>query len=42
VSVGIEMPAGGMAVGKTQRSWSSGEHRDRDAGWPDSCQQDAS
>ena len=40
VSVGIEMAAGGMAVGKTPRSRSSGERRDRDSGWRDGCLQD--
>jgi len=39
--VTIETPAGVMAVGKTQRSRSSGERRDRDAGWRDGCRQDA-
>jgi len=39
VSVGIETPAGKMAVGKTQRSSSSGEHWNRDASWRDSCWQ---
>jgi len=41
VSVGIETPAGEMAVGKTPRSRGSGERRDRDGGWRDDCQQDA-
>jgi len=41
VSVGIETPAGEIAVGKTQRSRSPGERRNRDAGWRDGCWQDA-
>jgi len=42
VSVGIETPAGGMAVGKTQRSWNSVVHWDRDAGCRHGFPQDAS
>jgi len=46
VSVGIETPAGEMAVGKTPRSratylGTSDERRGRDAGWWDGCRQDA-
>jgi len=41
VRVGIETLAGEMAVGKTPRSRSSGERRDRDSGWRDGCRQDA-
>jgi len=41
VSVGIETPAGEMAVGKTPRSRGSGERRDREGGWRDGCRQDA-
>jgi len=41
VSVGIETPAGEMAVGKTQRSRSSGERRNRDGGWREGCWQAA-
>jgi len=41
VSVGIETPSGEMAVGKTPPSRGSGECRDRDGGWRDGCQQDA-
>ena len=41
VSVGIETVAGKKAVGKPPRSRSSGEHRNRDAGWRDGCLQDA-
>ena len=41
MSIGIETPAGEMAVGKTQRSKSSGEHRNRDTSWQDGCRQDA-
>jgi len=40
MSAGIQTAAAGMAVNKTQRSRSSGEHRDRDAGWRDGCRQD--
>jgi len=41
VSIGIETPAGEMAVGKTPHSRGFGEHWDRDGGWRDGCQQDA-
>ena len=41
VSVAIETPAGGMAVGKRPRSRSYGECRDRNAGWRDGCRQDS-
>jgi len=41
VSVGIDTPAGKMADGKTPHIRGSGEHRDRDGGWRDGCQQDA-
>ena len=41
MSVGIETAAGGKAVGKPLRSRSSGERRNRDAGWRDGCRQDA-
>jgi len=41
VSVGIETPAGEMAVRKTLRSRGSGKRWDRDGGWRDGCQQDA-
>ena len=41
VSVSIETLAGEMAVGKTPRSMSSGDCRDRDAGWRDGSWRDA-
>ena len=41
MSVGIETPAGGMAVGETPRSRGSGERWDLDAGCRDGCWQDA-
>ena len=41
MSVGIETPAGKMAVSKMQHSRSSGERRNRDSGWQDGCRQDA-
>ena len=41
VSVGIETPAGEMAVWKTPLSRSSGQRRDQDAGWRDGCLQEA-
>ena len=41
MSVGIETPAGKMAVGKTPCSRGSGDRRGRDAGWRDGCWQDA-
>ena len=40
-SGGIETAAGGMAVGKTPRSRSSGKRRDQDSSWQDGCRQDA-
>ena len=40
MSAGIETAAGEMTVGKTPRSRSSGECRDRDAGWWGGCWQD--
>jgi len=40
MSARIETAAGGMAVGKTQRSRSSDERQDRDGGWRDGCWQD--
>ena len=41
VSVGIETPAGKMAVGKTQPSRRSGERRDRDPGCRDGCRHES-
>ena len=41
MSVGIETPAGEMAVGKMQPSRRSGERRDQDAGCRDGCRQES-